>query len=194
MATVFSSSSKWIVLPSCGSSEIELNQLLKINDLEFGRYHKESKCIQKYNIIDNKWTNWIKMNDFFIGMTTAFALNQSKLYVYTNKQLIVMNTKQNSHKIYDCNAYADLPYADLPATIIINNKLHFVAGFRNKHLIWNEQQSQFDVKHTFEFNSLYFHRLIHLKSKNILLSIGGSHGGRRTDAIYSFDITLNKWS
>eukprot|EP01084_Bolivina_argentea_P001092 2000_1 len=116
------SSSKWIVcIPSSPeSTTIESNQLLKINDLEFGKYDYQSKCIQKYNTIDNKWTEWIKLNDFDIGQFVSFALNQHKLYVHSNKKFIVINNKQNTHKMYNCNNAA--------STIIINNKLHIVGG------------------------------------------------------------------
>eukprot|EP01084_Bolivina_argentea_P254127 427127_1 len=129
-----SHSPKWIILPSFTNSHVDLNQLVKINGSEFGSYHSKSKCIQKYNTIDNKWTNWIKLNDFYIGGIISFALNQSTLYVYTANKLIVINTKQNTDKTIDCYTYN-------PATIIINNKLHLIGGFDNKHSIWNEQQS-----------------------------------------------------
>eukprot|EP01084_Bolivina_argentea_P176328 305157_1 len=162
------SSSKWIILAvSTRSLQIETNQLLKTNDLEFAKYHHSTlKCIQKYNTINNKWTKWIQTDDLHIeGPYVAFALNQHMLYIYAKKKLIVTNTKQQTHiNIYNCNNCAKYP-----ATIIINNKLHFIGGltgFSNKHLIWNAQQSQFDVKHEFEHIHIIFHRLIYLKSKN----------------------------
>eukprot|EP01083_Nonionella_stella_P290887 989840_1 len=138
------SSSKWIVciLASPEPAIMGSNQLLKINDFEFAKYDSQSKCIQKYNTIDNKWTEWIKLNDFNIDGCVAITLNQHKLYVHSNKKFIVINNKQNTHKMYNCNNAA--------STIIINNKLHIVGGYPNKHSIWNEQQSQFDVKHQLE--------------------------------------------
>eukprot|EP01084_Bolivina_argentea_P007178 13507_1 len=144
------SSSKWIVCtPPVENITLELNQLLKINDFEFGKYDSHSKCIQKYNTIDNKWTKWIKLNDFDIGTFVSFALNESKLYIFTNQKLIVINPKQNTHNIYNCNNCS--PY---PSIIIINNKLHIVGGSDNTHSIWNEQKSQLDVKHQFELGDM----------------------------------------
>eukprot|EP01084_Bolivina_argentea_P001091 1996_1 len=183
------SSSKWIVCTPPCRSIYEPNQLLKINDFEFGKYDSQSKCIQKYNTIDNKWTKSIKLNDSNIDGCVSFVLNESKLYIYTKEKLTVINTKQNTRNIYNCN---NCPHYS--STIIINNKLHIVGGVPNKHSIWNEQQSQFDVKHQFELGHILCHRLIYLKSKNILLSIGGLSRGNAIDTIYSFDITLNKWS
>eukprot|EP01084_Bolivina_argentea_P049006 90191_1 len=167
-------SSNWIVSTPLSAERIsaELNQLLKINDFEFGKHDSLSKCIQKYNTIDNKWTKWIKLNDFNVQISTSisFACNESKLYGYTNKTLMEINTKQNTHKIYNCNNYTYYP-----ATIIINNKLHVVGGIDNKHSIWNEQQSQFNFK-DFEPSLMISHRLIFLESKNILLCMGGGDG------------------
>eukprot|EP01084_Bolivina_argentea_P167470 290641_1 len=153
----------WIILSS--SDGYGGRNLLKINALEFGIYDFESKCIQKYNTIDNKWTLWMQLqiddlNGFeqtrFSYIMTWFAGNESKLYAYVKKKLIIINCKQNTHKVHNCNNYGEDP-----AIIVINNKLHHIGGHgwdcwrdcnTNKHSIWNEQQLQFEVKHEFDFD------------------------------------------
>eukprot|EP01084_Bolivina_argentea_P290917 499857_1 len=87
----------WIILPSSGIRIHYLNpvnQLLKINDLEFGKYDSELKCIQKYNTVGNKWTKWKQIDDFNVGEFVAVGLNQHKLYIYTDEKLVVINTTQ----------------------------------------------------------------------------------------------------
>ena len=66
--------------------------------------------------------------------------------------------------------------------IIVNDALNIIDN--NKHWIWNEKIQKFILIHTFS-QHLQHHRLIHLKSKNVLLLFG--------DKIYQFSVLNKKW-
>eukprot|EP01084_Bolivina_argentea_P176329 305158_1 len=105
------SSDKWVILPSgaATSFQIEANQLLKINDLEFAKYDSQLKCVQKFDTIDNKWTKWIQNGFSHVGGCVTFALNQNILSAYTNGRFIVMNTEQNTYITYDTKDWINCP-------------------------------------------------------------------------------------
>ena len=94
---------------------------------------------------------------------------------------------------------------DAPCTLFINDKYHVIGGSDNRyHLVWNDNNfmNQFDVKHTFKcVKGIFHHRIIHVKSKNILLLFGGcdllymydSGNCRYLDEIYRYFIDDDKW-
>ena len=178
---------------------------IAINDTEFIKWSQEtSKEIYKYNTIGNKWNKWLTFpedidNTFVEAM--VFDANHSKLYILCSRQFIEWDVKKEKHEIFN-----EVPWTPLTEGVFIKNQCHIIGGvgsLNNKHLIWNNQQKKLEEHEFQEFNSLntlIFHRLLHLKSKNILLCLGGmskvtqTSSPQMTDTIYSFNVQCSKWT
>ena len=82
---------------------------------------------------------------------------------------------------------------------VINGSLHVIGGdLSNKHYIYIPKEQRFDIVHTFvEFpEGFSSHKVVHLKSKNVLLLLGGydDTARRPVDTVYRYDITKNVWT
>ena len=60
--------------------------------------------------------------------------------------------------------------------LVIGNDIHIIGGYdRNTHFIYNLQTKSLELIHTFEqFESMLGIALVHIKSQNVILLIGGS--------------------
>eukprot|EP01084_Bolivina_argentea_P196140 336297_1 len=194
------SRSDWLSVQSCPYFLHAIGgTLIKINDFEFAACSLgATECIQKYNTINNKWAKWINVEnaserDFDHNICMVFDINQHKLYMHTKNKFIIFNTKQNTQQIYNV-LFKPHRHMGYTKSVLVDGKYHVIGGICNKHTIWNEKQDRFDIQH--EFNAVTaktIHALIYLRSKKIILLIGGISDNHITNTIYSFDTIALKW-
>ena len=85
--------------------------------------------------------------------------------------------------------------------VVVNNEVHMIGGYRTtKHLIWNLKDrnsnkcvEMYDFK-TDLLDEMFGARVVYIKSKNMILLIGGiNHSNRKSVGIWRFCLKSKKW-
>eukprot|EP01084_Bolivina_argentea_P161402 280970_1 len=195
---------KWIELSSYSQASWNSSQPIAINNTEFIRWSGSNRFkvpssmdvhIHKYNIENDTWDEFVK---YPFSSTThsmiAFDIDPQILYVYSSEGLEKINIKTNKSKRIENVT----EIGNGARSLIFDNQLHVIGGTDNLyHLIWNNKQHKFDTGHKFPFNTYNLQSgFVHIKSKNILLLLGGydKHDAEYDlDSIYSYNIQQKKW-
>lgn len=158
----------------------------------------KSDGIYAYIISQNKWIRSLKYgkNHWLSSIAPSFNQQTNKLYIaqFVQNNLSIIDFTTMKWKSINCPY---LSHCDGAKCIIINNEFHLIGGKRsNKHLLWKEDKEIFEELHVFEDLSEGFksHKLIYIKSKQILLMFGGESVQQPLDTIYKYEISENKWS
>ena len=192
---------QWIELIQFPMSTSLLYKIIKLNEFEFIRWSSDTATkIHKYNIFENKWNEWIIIPRKYCCSIGAliFNQNQSKLFFHFHYFSSEYCIETKIIKIYDNN----IPTALFERGILINNTYHIIGGLSNRsHLVWNKQKKIFEQYNFEEIKSICRHKLIYLKSKNIVLCFGGlkdTHNiemsSNHTNQICLFDTQSFKWT
>ena len=192
---------KWISLRSipCGDfSSITPMDSKKFLAIPLNNSLYKSDGIYTYIISQNKWIISIKYSkdSWLSSISPAFNKSTNILYIahYVQNCLSIIDFTTMKWITINCPYLSN---CDGAKCIIINDELHLIGGKRNnKHLIWRDKQKIFEELHVFEDLSLGFksHKLIHMKSRQILLLFGGESTSKPLDVIYRFDIKKNEWN
>ena len=176
--------------------------LLNGNEFVLAPFTNSFNCkrLQKYNITENKWTDYL---EYKAKSSTDFDMainNKDKtLIIYDFKgQLTTFNTKTDQTNMM----IPDVPQkiGSDPRCVIIDNQLHIVHGYKNnKHYVLDIKSKQLQT--TYEFtdfengHGLYEHSLIHLKRKQKLLLLGGvpSNSTEYNKTIWEYSIVDKIW-
>ena len=200
---------KWAKLEDCPSS-VHTTPII-LNSTEFivlGNGHRDSTShngMYKFNLYEKKWMQSISYPKGITRGYNVAAYDQDTNHVYILvtifnpkpcKFLSKINIKTGKTRILHHNIETGLEASG----ICINNQLHIIGGdLNNKHYVYIPKQQKFDILHEFDEYRQGFssHKLIHLKSKNILLLMGGyddaSGMGKALDTVYKYDIPKQKW-
>eukprot|EP01084_Bolivina_argentea_P158022 275314_1 len=156
--------------------------------------------IIKYDITSDTYNNWIKFpSDYAFVAHCIFVWNHS-IYVFT-KAASILTYNLLTNQWNKCTK-SDVFDFELNGTAYVSTaeyELHIVCGAEsNKHFIWTQNNSygrKYEFKQFDTFGSLSNAGLVHVKSKNILLLLGGYNHTDWicSDAIYSYDIDKNEW-
>eukprot|EP01084_Bolivina_argentea_P103189 184861_1 len=192
----------WMVLKHCPGTNYATP--LQINANEFiivcegsplNTYKNETF---KYNINKNEWNKMALNYPHCESHSNTFDQNKQILYLYGEGKRINYHTHNYLIQI-DFNTKIATTVPHLPGfgmctqMALINKQIHIIGGFdNNTHSIWNETNEKSEVVHTFS-NSVHDHRLLHLKSKNKLLLLGGEYHLNCKNEIYEYCVKNNKW-
>ena len=175
-----------------------------INDKEFiitpyQSHYWRSDGLYKYNINHKQWTETEYKYPTSIKTsfhTSAYDDKNELLYIYNKEALLIIinfkTTQISIKKVTNVGKYA--------ASVVINGEFHLIGGFKsNKHMKWSIKEQRFiEIFHFKEAGiGYYLHKLCYIKSKNLLISMGGytttTRSSRSTDHIYIYDINNNQW-
>ena len=85
----------------------------------------------------------------------------------------------------------------LSKVIFAEKELHRICGSNsNKHCVWNKELKQFETIHQFDdFDKLYKHNSIYLKSRKSILVFGGKTAfDKYNKFVYEFSFKSRKWN
>ena len=167
----------------------------------------------KFDSITREWTllfDYISMYRYavkqyseFIGFdyhTLSYDIINDKYFIYSANYLLVidLNLDQESKaKLYK-NPIIDTGI--YPKSVVINGILHIIGGHdSHEHITFDPKNEKFVEIHAFPHlvTGISGPGLIHVRSKNILLSFGGYDAEQDEtllDIIRLYSITDNKWN
>ena len=201
-------SSSFKKLSCLPKTSVRMSNLVKINEYEFvGATHKYSYSqnhdvlgLYKYNTILNEWNLIIKYPKEFHSMHHRICYDNQNNKIYLcgyEKQMVIFDLnalKIDIHQIIESIGYD-------PVLIMINNECHIILGGSSEyHYKWNSKLQKLEI--IFEFtqfpDGLYEHGVIHIKSQNRLLLLGGYISGEEhcSDEIWEYgtnNTCLNIW-
>ena len=213
----------WIALEYMLKNNGECTNIAKVNShcfvIAVGKSRsaiQDTADFHEYNINTDKWRQ-------FPSHSFSTSLSPSIEYDSKNKQLIIIgeedfelggnelpeipNMTRIGYAKYEINTITPNIYIGQRCSMMmLDGKLHVIGGSDNQHhLIWNEGTNKFDIIHTFDGLSkgIMSQGLVHLKSKNKLLMLGGYDYGdsKYFDQIHEYDVKnklslvqLNNWT
>ena len=170
-----------------------------LNDQEF----LMSLCgtdLMKYNTVNKEWTLFLKLNEVsFDSMLIDRKLN--RLYLgYDHGRIIVkdLSTGLTLQKAGHGNRHVDIQYGFVNA----NGTIHRIGGLNDQHITWNKSRGCWNPSEIIPPVAgdylIWVSSLIYVKSKNIILMIGGhAHDEYFNDpdsvGMWRFDITTSAW-
>ena len=195
---------RWTKLKACPvqrcSIPISLNHdtLIVACDWDTDEYAWDNKAgVYVYNIIENEWklfAEWPKQA-FIRNITICLDDNKEVLYANGSISTSLNFSTLNMKTKYWTDIWNSLPLNDVIKSIMINNEYHIIGGHDSReHLKWSQDKKEWITMFVFT-DSLAYSGLVHLKSKNKLISFGG--GENEQDHMYGvreYDITENMWS
>lgn len=180
-------------------------QILKITTSSFIQipysYHERLSVIDRFDTKGNKWDIWnplsisLEIEQSAIAMA-AFDETNKIMYVQIVDKMIEIDLKNNTTKIAE--NITNIGYC--ARALVIDQQLHVIGGeWNNKcHLIWSTAENKYDIMHTFDVAKITSAGMVYIRSKNIILLLGGNvNTGYQedydSDEIYSYDMELKKW-
>ena len=184
-------------------------QILIISEHQLATFSRleEKPGIFKYYSDVQVWIEWMKHPS---GITTSYhtvSLNHTikppKLYIHNSEQQVIEiqiestsandQTEKKKFKVFDVGKEYDGSYS---SSLIIDDKFHVFGGWNHsKHAIWNESTQSMDIQHELPgFNAGYGgHFVVHLKTQNRILLLGGIDTAALTpvDYIFEYDLSTN---
>ena len=189
----------WIRLAHRPWAVIDASAVL--NDEEFVVIRSNYQ-IFKYNIVRDEWKHMWEVDELNGHEYTCSAVinrETNRLYVsgsrYFQMAVVDLLTGKMVHEL------CDDPW-DHGNLVNVNGTIHRVGGFDNKHVNWNYNVGDYEnVIHTFPWDPRSV-SLVYVKSKDIILMLGGESGGydgndneieQKPLGMWRFQIALSKW-
>ena len=172
------------------------SRVVALNDQEFlmslGRTD-----LMKYNTVNKEWTLFLEWDEDPCYHLIQIDRQMNRLYFSnTNGSMIVkdLSTGLTIQKPSRAEHYADVEYGFVNA----NGTIYRLGGLKEQRAIWDKSHGCWnpsEVVHPyFAGHYLDMVSLIYVKSKNIILMLGGLARNVGQSGMWRFDIATSKWT
>eukprot|EP01084_Bolivina_argentea_P107509 192221_1 len=155
-----------------------------------------NKFIYKYNTHQNKWVHWIKIPYAYDTFIVSFNKDNNKYYRLAG---LLGNSYEASYNLKSDNNDSIWSKCEFHATntgskiVFIDNQVHIIGGsgsHGNKHFINGTHSDTFPISG----NSYQNFGMVYLKSKQLLLCMGGRSQKGILNELYFYSVAHKMWS